>query len=102
MSGYEPGTYVKGDVVKVATSTKRAVALVFDGYRRKVDGPSEDVDYRDLQAQAKELDIPANQSADALREQIDAKLNEPAEADVEVHDPDAPELGGDSPLDPSN
>lgn len=101
MSEYEPGTYVKGDVTKVATSTKRAVALVFDGYRRKVDGPSESADYRDLQAQAKELDIPANQSAEALREQIDAKLNEPA-SDGDAHDPDAPELGGDSPLDPSN
>ncbi len=35
---YEPGTYVKGDVVKVAKTARQAVALTFDGYRLKDEG----------------------------------------------------------------
>lgn len=101
MSEFEAGTYVKGDVARVATSRSQAVALVFDGYVRKVDGPAEDAAYRDLQEQAKELGIPANQKADALREQIDAELNKPA-GDTDGENPLAPELGGDSPLDTVN
>lgn len=73
---HQPGVYVKGDVVRTATTPAKAVALVFNGFVRQAPvPPSEDADYRDLQAQAKELDIPANQSADVLREAIfDAKL----------------------------
>lgn len=37
---YAPGTYVKGDDVKVATTASKAVALVFQGYKLK----SESVD----------------------------------------------------------
>lgn len=98
---YEPGTYVKGDVARVASSRSQAVAFVFDGYVRKVEAPAEDADYRDLQAQAKELGIAANQSADALREQIDAELNKPS-GDSDGENPLAPDLGGDSPLDTVN
>lgn len=32
---YEPGTYAKGDDVKVATTPAKAVALVFQGYKLK-------------------------------------------------------------------
>jgi len=105
MSEFATGTYVKGDSAKVATSRAQAVALVFDGYVFRGESPSEDVDYRDLQAQAKELGIPANQSADALREQIDAELNKPGDVNVDPQsseNPLAPDLGGDSPLDTVN
>lgn len=37
MTTYEPGTYVKGDVEKVAKTASQAVALTFDGYQRKAD-----------------------------------------------------------------
>lgn len=73
---HKPGVYVKGDDQRVANSASAAVALVFDGFVRKDEGPAEDATYRDLQEQAKELDIPANQSAEALREQIDATLSD--------------------------
>lgn len=73
MSDYKPGTYVKGDSVKVANTTKRAVALVFDGYKLQKASPAEDTSYRDLQSQAKELGIPANQSEAALRSAIAEK-----------------------------
>lgn len=68
--GYVPGTYVKGDSVRTANRRSDAVALVFEGYRLKEQVPAEDTSYRDLQAQAKELGIPANQSEAALREAI--------------------------------
>lgn len=70
MSDYKPGTYVKGDSVKVANTAARAVALRFDGYTLHEATPAEDTSYRDLQAQAKELGIPANQSEAALRAAI--------------------------------
>lgn len=34
---YEPGTYVKGDSERVAKNAREAVALEFDGYRRKAE-----------------------------------------------------------------
>lgn len=99
---YGPGVYVKGDNVQVATSASNAVALVFNGYARQDESPAADADYRDLQAQAKELGIKANQSADALHEQIDAKLSEDPSLDLEAvsgpENPDAPVTGGDSPI----
>lgn len=69
---YEPGIYVKGDREKVADTPARAVALAFEGYVLKDTVPSETASYRDLQAQAKELGIPANQSEQHLREAIAA------------------------------
>lgn len=67
---YQPGVYVKGDDEKVANTASRAVALIFEGYRLKETVPAEDTSYRDLQAQAKEFGIPANQSEAALRAAI--------------------------------
>lgn len=70
---YATGVYVKGDDEKVANSTTRAVALVFEGYQLKTEVPADDTSYRDLQAQAKELGIKANQPEDVLRKQIALK-----------------------------
>lgn len=70
---FKPGTYVKGDRVKVANTASRAVALVFEGYTLQEAVPAEDTSYRDLQAQAKELGIKANQPEADLRQQIAAK-----------------------------
>lgn len=36
-SEYQPGTYVKGDSVRTASTAADAVAFVFDGYTRKAD-----------------------------------------------------------------
>lgn len=48
---YQPGTYVKGDVVRVARNAAQAVALAFEGFRPKLEqvaaagaDASEDVD----------------------------------------------------------
>lgn len=81
---YQPGVYVKGDSVRIASTTSAAAALAFDGYAlqgepapaEETEGDSNGADYRDLQKQAKELDIPANQTAEELQRQIDAKLDE--------------------------
>lgn len=43
---------------------------------------TEDISYRDLQAKAKELDIPANQSADDLKAAIE-DAGAPAEVETE-------------------
>lgn len=40
-SNYAPGTYVKGDVERVAASSRDAVALVFEGYKPKANAPVE-------------------------------------------------------------
>lgn len=97
---HQPGVYVKGDSERVANTVSRAAALVFEGYALKDESPAPDADYRDLQAQAKELGISANQKADALREQIDAKLSEPfvpeGSEPVVDENPDAPDTGEDS------
>lgn len=96
---HKPGVYVKGSSVQVATTASRATALVFEGYTARVDDEpvpaAADLDYRDLQKQAMELDIPANQSADALRKQIDDALAKDPERS---ENPDAPETGGESSL----
>lgn len=39
-SEYQPGTYVKGDVERVAHTASDAVALRFDGYTLKKDAPA--------------------------------------------------------------
>lgn len=74
---YAPGTYVNKDGdQRVAKNARQAVALAFEGYALKEAVPAEDATYRDLQAQAKELGIPANQSETTLRAAIaEATLN---------------------------
>lgn len=67
---YPTGIYAKGDTERVANTTARAVELVFEGFRLKEQVPAEDASYRDLQSQAKDLGIPANQSAEDLRSAI--------------------------------
>jgi len=67
---YAPGVYVKGDRRRSATSRSDAVALVFEGYRLVETVPAETATYRELQAQAKELGIAANQSEADLRTAI--------------------------------
>lgn len=59
-------TYAKGDSIKTATSPAEKVALEFEGYKPVAETVAENVDYRDLQAQARQLGIPANQRKDAL------------------------------------
>lgn len=86
---YPTGTYVKGDSVKVANTPARAVALVFDGYRLQEQAPAEDTSYRDLQAQAKELGIKANQPEASLREAIAAKSLPGTDTTVDPADTDA-------------
>ena len=83
---YPAGVYEKDGRTVVAQSPATAVALTFDGYRlvKEVDDVNAhdgeevklEADYRDLQKQAKELGINANQSADELRKQIDDALND--------------------------
>ena len=67
---FEPGTYVRGDTTRYARTRAQAVAFVWDGFRPATAQQPEDVDYRNLQAQAKALGIPANQSAEALQKAI--------------------------------
>ena len=52
--------------------TKRAI----EARERKTRGEPEEGTYRDLQVAAKELGIPANQSADDLQKAIEAKKEE--------------------------
>lgn len=84
---YAQGVYVKGDQTRVANTKADAVQAVFDGFApvksnsedsSASKGGSEDssASYRDLQAQAKELDIPANQSAEALEQAISDALSD--------------------------
>lgn len=91
---HQPGVYVKGEQERVATTTATAVALVFDGYVLKDESPAPDADYRDLQEQAKELGIKANQSADVLRAAIDEELAKPRIAFAAQNA--TPETGADS------
>ena len=103
MSEYKPGTYVKGDSVRVAHTAATAVALRFDGYQLRTEDALADVDYRDLQAQAKAAGISANQSRADLTAALAAYDAEQAEKDSEGDDSAlgvTPELeDGDSPLD---
>lgn len=67
----KPGVYRKGHETRVADTAHEAVALAFDGYRiQTAESVAAETDYRDLQAQAKSLGIPANQGKDALAKAI--------------------------------
>jgi hypothetical protein len=90
MTIYKPGTYTKGEDVRHASSPSEAVALVFAGYRPQTAASvAESADYRDLQAQAKGLGIPANQSkADLAQAIAEAPVAAPS---APVSTPDFPE-----------
>lgn len=90
MTNYQPGTYVKGDSVRAVDSPAGAVNAVWDGYVLQ-SVSAEDVAYRDLQQQAKELGIPANQSAKALEASINAELSKVAPTPSD--DDDEPDEG---------
>jgi hypothetical protein len=100
MTTYSPGTYRKGDDVRYADSAATAVNLAFTGYvRDSAESLAEGTDYRDLQAQAKELGIPANQSKEALAEAIAAHVpaDVPAESNLEAPDLDEESLLSNDP-----
>src|SRR5690349_144228 len=87
----EIGTYRKGDDVRVASTPSEAVALSFEGYKRETaESVADGADYRELQAQAKELGIAANQSKGALAEAIANHVPEDAPTGS-VGGPDFPE-----------
>jgi hypothetical protein len=81
------GVYTKNGVDRVADTPTRAVALSFDGFTLKEQVPAESATYRDLQAQAKDLGIPANQSEAALRDAIAA--HQPTNIVTDQEDPTA-------------
>lgn len=62
----EAQIYVKGDQTRRVYTPAQRVAAVWDGFKPASEVTADDTDYRDLQAQAKVLGIPANQSKDAL------------------------------------
>lgn len=55
---YEPGTYSKGESVRVAETPSDAVDLVWNGYSRVTVEAADDTPYDELKAQAKTLGIP--------------------------------------------
>lgn len=65
----ETGTYVKGDRVRFASNAVQVVQAKWEGFVR-ADQADVDVDYRDLQARAKSLGIPANQPKAKLAEAV--------------------------------
>lgn len=74
-----PQTFSKGDVRRSANNQADVVALKFDGFVEVADAaqasaPKES--YEDLQAAAKELGIPANQSREALTQAIADELGD--------------------------
>jgi len=73
MTNTFPATYAKGDQRRSVHTAADAVKARFAGF--KLIAAEDGVDYRDLQAQAKELEIPANQSAEELQEAINAELS---------------------------
>ena len=76
----KPGLYVKGDKVRNALTPAQAVQAVWDGFVAAPEQAEQvETPYADLQAQAKALGIPANQSAAKLAEAI---ANFEPEADV--------------------
>lgn len=70
--------YVKGDQTRRVYTPAQRVAAVWEGFKPASEVTTEDVDYRDLQAQAKSLGIPANQGKEALVKAI--AEHEPEEA----------------------
>ena len=85
----QPGLFVKGDAVRFAQTPAQAVQAAWDGF---VAAPEQvetvETPYADLQAQAKALGIPANQSAAKLAEAIANFEPEPEVSDSEVQQPD--------------
>ena len=73
-----------GEAIRARQQARRERALARIK-ASKVPAVVEEPSYRDLQAQAKELDIPANQSADDLK----AAIEEAAEATDEPEDEEA-------------
>lgn len=72
----EPTTYVKDGRVRVVDSAASRVNAEWEGFVPKAEQSVDDVDYRDLQEQAKALGVPANQSKAALVEAVaDAKVD---------------------------
>lgn len=69
---FHPGAFVKGGVTRMAYTPADAVRFTFEGYKRLEEETAESVSYRELQAQAKEFGVKANQPADVLVEQIKA------------------------------
>ena len=73
----QPGVYRKGHETRVADNAAQAVQLAFDGYQRETpQAVAAEFDRAALQARAKELGIKANQSSEALAEQIAAHAPE--------------------------
>jgi len=64
MTSYATGNYVKNGRVRAASTAADAVDLVWNGYVPVADQPAPS--RSDLQAQAKALGIPANQTSEAL------------------------------------
>lgn len=78
--------YVKGEQTRRVFTPAQRVAAEWDGFKPASEVTAEDVDYRDLQAQAKSLGIPANQGKDALAKAIaehDPAPAAPATPDVD-------------------
>jgi hypothetical protein len=90
-----PATFVKGDQTRVAHNPSDAVKARFDGFQLLGAGAGQ-VDYADLQEQAKRRGIPANQSKEAL---VDA-LRAPANQGEAAPPPARHHLGGAPPAPP--
>lgn len=73
----QPEIYVKGDLTRRVFTPAQRVAAVWDGFKPTSEVTAEDVDYRDLQATAKSLGIPANQGKDALAAAIASHQPDP-------------------------
>ena len=58
----QPGSYSKGDKIRVAGSPAEAASLEWHGWARVTEESAEQLDYRVLQEQAKTVGIKANQS----------------------------------------
>ena len=83
----QTGTYVKGERVRYARTPGQAVQAVWEGFRR-ADEVDTDVDYRELQARAKALGIPANGPKAALAKAVADFVPENADPAVpETNDP---------------
>ena len=83
----QPGLFVKGDKVRNAVTPAQAVQAAWEGFVAAPDqAEQESASYADLQAQAKELGIPANQSAVKLAEAI---ANFEPEPEAQQSDTDA-------------
>lgn len=73
----QPGVYRKGHDVRVADTNAQAVALTYDGFQpQTAEAVESELSRSELQAQAKALGIPANQSSAALAEAIASHVPE--------------------------